>query len=134
MWTCRTCKRKFKTTNQSHSCVVKDIGEFFIDCPDSLVLAFDKLMNGVLEWQPNSYGASANAIVFTNKKAWLIVKPMKSELDVKFYSDEQLDSHLLSKVTNYNNKYAHHVRIKDESEVTPKLFELLKKGFEFALK
>ena len=134
MWTCKTCKRKFKTKNQSHSCVVKDIGELFIDRPDSLVLAFDKLMNAVLEWQPNSYGASINAIVFTNKKAWLIVKPMKSELDIKFYNDVQLDSSLLHKITNYSNKYAHHIRIKDEDEVTPKLIDLLKIGFDFALK
>ena len=86
-------------------------------------------MNCVLEWQPNSYGASKNAIVFTNKKAWLIVKPLKKELDIKFYYSEQLDSDLLNKVTFFYGKYAHHIRIKEAVEVTPKLLELLKKGF-----
>ena len=97
-------------------------------------MAFDELLNSVMEWKPNSYGASVKTIVFTNKKAWLIVKPMKKELDIKFYNDEQLDSSLLHKVTNYGKKYSHQIRIKEKSVVTPKLLQLLKIGFEFALK
>ena len=53
MWTCPKCDRKFKTTNQSHMCTTKDIGELFLDGSDELVLAFDRIMTEVMQWEPN---------------------------------------------------------------------------------
>jgi len=134
MWKCSTCQRLFKTQNQSHSCVQQDLGIFFENKPDHLVIAFDSLMTSVLSWEPNSVGASKNAIIFTNKKAWLIVRPMKKELDVKFYFDESLDGDVFKKITFWGGKYAHHIRIKDEVEITSEVLDFLKIGFDFALK
>jgi len=85
MWECPKCERIFKTTNQSHSCTNKTLDDLFENRPDNLILTFDKLLVAVMDWEPNSAGASTNTIVFTNKKAWLIVKPMTKELDLKFY-------------------------------------------------
>ena len=62
-------------------CTTKDIGELFIDKPDELVLAFDKIATRVLDWEPSHMGASIHSVVFTNKKAWLIIIPMKKVLD-----------------------------------------------------
>ena len=90
MWQCPRCERLFKTSNQSHSCVQQDMGLLFEGKSDQLVIAFDALMTAVLNWEPNHVGASKNAIVFTNKKAWLIVRPMTKELDVKFYYNETI--------------------------------------------
>ena len=44
MWKCPRCERMFKTKNQSHSCVKQDIGIFFENRPDNLVIAFDSLI------------------------------------------------------------------------------------------
>ena len=134
MWQCPRCERMFKTKNQSHSCVQQDMGVLFENRPDNLVIAFDTLMTAVLNWEPNSVGTSKNAIVFTNKKAWLIIKPMTKELDIKFYSDESLDGDLFKKITFYGGKYAHHIRIRDEVEVTEGLLHYLKIGFDFAMR
>lgn len=133
MWTCPRCNRQFKTKNQSHSCVTKTIGDFFADKPDNLVLAFDQILTQVIDWEPNSVGTSQNAIIFTSKKAWLIIRPMKKELDVKFYYSTPIESGLVKKVTVFNGKYAHHFRIQDEQEVTSDLVELLKMGYDFSL-
>lgn len=134
MWTCPKCERVFKTINQSHSCVAQDLGLLFLDKPDNLVLAFDGIMSAVLQWEPNAMGASKNAIVFTNKKAWLILRPMAKELDLKFYYDEVIPHPLVKKTAEYKGKFAHHLRIKEEIEITPELLALLRKGFEFALR
>lgn len=134
MWKCPKCERLFKSQHQSHSCVEQDLGIFFEDKPDYLVIAFDSLMTAVLNWTPNSVGASKNAIIFTNHKAWLIVRPMKKELDVKFYYDQSLDGDIFKKITFFGGKYAHHIRIKDEDEITSEVLEFLKIGFDFALK
>ena len=133
MWTCPACQRQFKTANQSHSCVSTTIDDLFIDRPDNLVLAFDTLMTLVLQWEPVSFGASANTIVFTNRKAFLIVRPMTKVLDIKFYYDEPLSSEKIHKVTEYNGKYAHHIRVTDEAEITDEVIELIRSGFEFGL-
>jgi hypothetical protein len=124
----------FKTNNQSHYCVVKDIGELFLDKPDRLVLAFDTLVTEIEKWQPVSYGASVNTIIFTSKKTWLIIRPMKNELDLKFYTDEILDSELIRKVAPQGKKFAHHLRVSHEDELTPIHFDLLRKGFDYSIK
>lgn len=134
MWQCPICERLFKTPNQSHSCVEQDFGVFFENKSDNLVIAFDSLMTSVLNWEPNSVGVSKNAIIFTNKKAWLIVRPMSKELDVKFYYDESLDGDIFKKITFWGGKYAHHIRIRDEEEINSEVLYFLKIGFDFALK
>ena len=133
MWTCPDCERKFKTTNQSHTCVKVDIGELFIDKPDELVLAYDTLCQMVMPWQPNSVGATAKAIVFASQKAWLIVKPMKTELDLKFYYSEPIESELIRRRGTMGKKFAHHVRINHEDQISAELLKLLKMGYDFSL-
>lgn len=133
MWTCPKCERKFKSQNQHHICTTKDIGELFIDKPDDLVLAFDRIMTAVMRWKPNYMGASTHSIVFTNHKAWLIVKPMKKRLDVKFYHREEIESDIIAKRTTYPNKFAYHISISYEEEVTTEFLELLSMGYEYAL-
>lgn len=135
MWQCPKCERLFKTTNQSHSCGQKTIDDLFVNRPENLILAFDKLLVTVMDWLPNDAGAAVNTIVFTNKKAWLIVKPMTKELDVKFYYDEVLQSPYLKKVSDFGrNKFAHHIRIREAYEINEEVVKLLKLGYDFAMK
>jgi hypothetical protein len=109
------------------------MGELFMDRPDALVLAFDDLLSAVARWEPNSVGTATRSIVFTSHKAWLIVKPMKAELDLKFYHQTPLESSALKKVTAYANKYAHHIRIKDSQQLDGEVLRLLRLGFEYSL-
>lgn len=88
-----------------------------------------------MDWMPNSVGAAVNTIVFTNKKAWLVVKPMTKELDLKFYFDEVLQSSYLKKVSKpYNGKFAHHIRVRDPYDLNEEVVKLLRIGYDYALK
>ncbi len=131
MWTCSKCNRNFKSVNQSHMCTSKTIDDIFEGVSENLVLAFDEILINVIDWEPCSVGASTKSIVFTKEKAWLIIKPMAKQLDVKFYYSEKIDHVLIKKTTQYNNIYAHHIRISDASEVTTDLLLLLRKGYDF---
>lgn len=113
--------------------MVKDVGELFVGRPDHLVLAFDAVMTAVMQWQPNTMGASKHTAIFTNKKAWLIVKPMRQTLDLKFYNHEAVDSELVKSTRPYGKKLAHHIRIAHEFEVTSPLLDLLRIGYQYAM-
>jgi len=132
MWNCPRCQRNFKHTNQSHMCSTKTIDDIFEGVAENLVLAFDQILIGVIDWEPCSVGASTKSIVFTKEKAWLIVKLMSKQLDVKFYYSEKIEHSLIKKTTQYRDVYAHHVRISEESEVTTELLSLLRKGYDFS--
>ncbi|MEL6697108.1 MAG: DUF5655 domain-containing protein [Bacteroidota bacterium] len=134
MWTCPKCERNFKSKNQSHYCTQIDMDTLFEGKPEGLLLAFDELLVGVAGWEPLSVGVAKHAIVFASQKAWLIVKPMSKELDVKFYFDQKLESELLHSIKMWGKKYAHHLRFKQPEQVTAEVFQLLRKGFEFSLK
>lgn len=132
MWTCPKCERKFKIDNQSHYCTDTTIDDLFEGKPDNLLLAFDRLLIAVMEWEPMSVGTSVNTVIFTNAKAWLIVRPMSKELDLKFYYDQALQSPVLKKVSPWGKKFAHHIRVKNEEEVNEEVIRLLKKGYTYA--
>lgn len=125
MWTCPKCERNFKSNNQSHNCVTTTIDDLFEGKPEKLLLAFDALLVGVIDWEPCSVGTSTNTIIFTKEKAWLIVRPMSKELDIKFYAPDKVDNYLIRKTSFFGNKHAHHIRISDAAAVTPELLQLL---------
>ena len=129
MWTCPKCERRFKTTNQSHMCTDKTIDDIFEGRPDNLVLAFDKILATVIDWEPCSVGASTKSIVFTKEKAWLIVKPMSKLLDVKFYHPDKLSHRYIKKITDYGNRIAYHLRVAGPDEIDDEFIQLLYKGY-----
>jgi len=115
-------------------CATIDIGELFIDKPDRLVLMYDAIRQVVMQWQPNYVGPSTKSIVFTNEKAWLIIRPMKKQLDLRFYLQDRYDHPRIQKHQKYSNKCAHHIRITDKYQIDEELFALLRMGYDFALK
>lgn len=133
MWTCPKCERVFKTENQSHYCGVTTLDDLFEGVPAHLVLAFDRLIATVIDWEPCSLGAAKKAAVFSSRKAWLIVRPMSKVLDLKFYTDHKISSPDIFKVQPWGKKFAHHIRIKDESELTLEVLSLLREGHRFSV-
>ena len=132
MWTCPKCDRNFKSANQWHMCTDKTIDELFEGKPDNLVLAFDKVLISVIDWEPCAVGMSTKSIVFSKEKAWLIVKPMSKELDLKFYNSEIIQNPRIKKTSKWGNKYAHHIRVSYDHQVDDEVISLLRVGYEFA--
>ncbi|MEM9329560.1 MAG: DUF5655 domain-containing protein [Bacteroidota bacterium] len=134
MWTCPKCSRQFQKTNQSHICIKKDVGELFIDKSDDLVLAYDSIYQVVMQWQPNVASASTKSVVFTSKRAWMIIKPMRKVLDVKFYCAEVIESDLIHRRVEYGHKFAYHLRVSHELEVSSELLALLRYGYDYSVR
>ena len=136
IWTCDKCKREFFRKNQQHYCSPHTIEDLLEGKSPDLVLAFDALLLAVAEWEPQTIGAGKAAIIFNNGKAWMVVRPMKQELDVSFFYDSILKSKAIKTARLDNmgkNKYVHHIRLRSEDDVTPEVVDLLRKGFDFML-
>ncbi|WP_420461028.1 DUF5655 domain-containing protein [Neolewinella sp.] len=137
IWTCPNCHREFFRQNQQHYCSHHTIEDLLAERPPELTLAFDALLLAVADWQPQTIGAGKAAIIFNNGKAWMVVRPMKAELDVAFFYGELLKSPVIKTARLDNmgkNKYIHHIRLRDESYVTDEVIGLLRKGFNYMLK
>lgn len=111
-------------------CSTKSIDDLFEGRSENLILAFDKVLVGVIDWEPCTVGASTNAVVFTKEKAWLIIRPMTKEIDIKFYYPTKIDNPLIKKTSLFGKKIGHHIRISDEIEVTDELLKLLRMGYD----
>lgn len=135
MWTCPRCQRNFRITNQSHMCNDTTVEDIFASKPDDLLLAFDEVLLATMDWQPNSVGAATKAVVFTNKRAWLIVRPMSKQLEISFYTDGPLQGAAIHKSGLYmsgKTKFRHSIRLNGPGELTSEIVDLLKKGFDYA--
>lgn len=131
MWTCPRCERRFNREKQSHYCTTKSIDELFVGRPEDVLLAFDKVLLATYEMGDISVGASVNTVIFTNKRAFLIVRPMSKLLDIKFYHDELIKSGKFHKSGEWGKKFYFHIRAKDEHDIDDEVVNLLKKGFDY---
>jgi hypothetical protein len=108
------------------------IDDIFAGKPGDLLLAFDDLLIAVMDWQPTDVSAATKAIVFTNKRAWLIVRPMSKLLDIAFYTDGLLVAPSLHKsAPSMRSKYRHQIRISGPGEISTEVVELLRIGYNF---
>jgi hypothetical protein len=112
------------------------VDDIFAGKPDDLLLAFDEVLLAVMDWEPNLIGAATKAVVFTNKRAWLIVRPMSKLLELSFYSAEELTSPAFHKtgLAIKKDKFRHSIRLSGPGEITPEIVDLLKIGFDYGMR
>jgi Domain of unknown function (DUF5655) len=131
MWTCPKCERELKNPNQWHNCVKVGIDSLFAGKAEELVYVFDKLLTTVVDWEDVAVSATQNCIVFVHNQTFLVIRPMKKELDIKFYSINPLEDEVLNKTVFYSGKFEHHIRVSKPEDLTPHVLRLLKQSYQF---
>lgn len=129
---CPKCNRPLSSANAWHYCEEVDIDSLFLDKPDAVVLCFDTIFQVVTEWEDVDYSATKNCIVFLHKKTFLVIKPMKKWLEVKFFSEEILDEDRLFKQYQRGKKYECVFRLEFEEQIDPMYFQLFRKSWEIS--
>ena len=129
-WKCPQCERTLKNTNQWHCCLNQDIDNLFLGKPNELMFAFDKILSSVFDFENVEISATKNCVVFFKTQTFLVVKPMKKALDVKFYLSDPLNRFPIIKVGLYGKQHEHHVRISTLEEVNPQLFSFIKQSHD----
>ena len=127
--TCPNCKRVLRKVNAPHYCKEVAIDDLFVDKTDEIVLAFDRIYQHYLEAEDVDISATKNCVVFLRNKTFLVIKPMKKWLEVKFYSPEVIEDDSLHKCELMGKKYHGIVRFQHEDEINSKFFEYFKESY-----
>jgi Domain of unknown function (DUF5655) len=127
-WKCPKCDRTLKNANQWHCCINQDIDNLFIGKPNELMFAFDKILSNVFDFENVEISATKNCVVFFKTQTFLVIKPMKKELNIKFYLAEPQNIFPIFKVALYGKQYEHHIRLSTIEEVNSQLFSFFKQS------
>ena len=130
MWTCPKCERDLKNPNQWHNCVKVSIDSLFDGKAQELVLVFDKLLSEIIDWENVAVSATKNCILFVHHQTFLIIRPMKKQLDLKFYSENEQAEFPIIKSIFYSGKYQNHIRISSFSELTTIVYTRIKQSYK----
>ena len=129
-WICPKCERELKSLNQIHYCAKISIDSLFEGKDKELVLVFDKILAEVAGWDTVLVSTTPHCIVFVRRYTFLVIRPMKKYLDVKFYSETMLHGNLIFKSTGNEGKFENHIRVTASDELTPQLFGYLYKSWQ----
>lgn len=132
MQTCPKCERELRNPNQWHNCVKVNIGDLFKNKAEEIEFIFDRLLAEIVEWENIGVSATKNCVVFVHHKTFLIVRPMKKQLDIKFYSEkEQTESPILKSLL-WNSKYENHILISRLDELTTEIYNFIKQSYKIS--
>ncbi|MFI5159941.1 MAG: DUF5655 domain-containing protein [Sphingobacteriales bacterium] len=128
-WICPKCERELKQLNQMHYCIKVSVDDLLKGQSEELVLAFDKLLAEVAEWDGVTVSCSKNCIVFVHKQTFFVIRPMKKWLDLKFYSEKKTEVSFIYKSDLYGKRYQNYIRLTTLDQLTPRVFALVKESY-----
>jgi hypothetical protein len=129
-WTCPNCERELPNPGHRHYCARVSLDSLFTNKSPELVLVFDKILAEVADWENVLVGTTPNCIVFTHKLTFLVVRPMRKELDIKFYSKVAHPEKPVIKSVAVGNKFENHIRIATLDDLRPTLFVYLRESYQ----
>jgi hypothetical protein len=129
---CPKCNRPLPRANAWHYCAEVDMDDLFKGKKEELILIFDKLLCELVNWPDTLVSATKNCIVFVRNKTFLVVRPMKTQLDLKFYLEEFTANYPVSKSVLWNSKYETHIRLKNVEELDALVFKYLRASYRIS--
>lgn len=132
-WTCPNCDRELPWKEYRHYCARVNLDSLFEGRSPELVLAFDKILAEVADWPKVLVGVTPNCIVFTRRVGFLIIRPMKKELDLKFYSATANPEKPVIKSITSGKKFENHIRVSSADDIRAGLFVYLRESYDLLL-
>ncbi|TAE13704.1 MAG: hypothetical protein EAZ47_10700 [Bacteroidetes bacterium] len=129
-WKCDECGRTLIHANQWHCCFNQEIDNLFLNKPTELLYAFDKVLCAVANFDDVEISATKNCIVFFKRQTFLVVKPMKQVLDIKFYLKEPFYGANIYKVALYGKQHEHHIRISHAEQIDDAVLKYFKASYQ----
>jgi hypothetical protein len=89
---------------------------------------FKQVHQSIIKWKNVKASATQNCIVYVAQTTFLIIRPMKSALDIKFYLSEQTEEFPVYKTEVWGKRIGHFIRLFDESDIDDAVWSLLKRS------
>jgi hypothetical protein len=129
-WTCPKCERDLPWTDYRHYCKRVSLDSLLEGRSEELVLVFDKILAEVADWPKVLISTTPNCIVFYRRKAFLVIRPMKKWLDIKFYSNIVHKDKPVIKSVATGNKFENHIRLTVLDELNAGVFVYLREAYD----
>src|SRR6201996_2562839 len=129
-WTCPKCERELPWADFRHYCQRVSLDTLFAGRSEELILVFDKILAEVADWPKVVISTTPNCIVFYRRVGFLIIRPMKKWLDIKFYSKAAHPEKPVHKSTVAGKKFANHIRVDSLGDIRPDLFKYIRESYE----
>ena len=129
-WICSKCGRSFRSTNQSHRCVIIKAESLFVGKNTVLWEVYQKLLTQLKNLDGLKISPVKNAILFSVKTTFLAVKPKVNWLDIEFISQLKIDEFPIHKSIRVSKtKYANFIRIEHPSNIDKQLITWLYEAY-----
>ena len=131
MWSCPSCGRSFRNTNQDHSCLIIDLELHFVNKHQNVIDTYKMLQDEVTKFEGIRITPVKNAILFTAKSHFLAVKPKKTWLDIEFVLNKKIEGFPIHKSAQATKtKWAHFMRLESPEEVDEQLLSWIRKAYD----
>ena len=130
---CEKCGRPLRAPKQYHYCGRKEISELFEGKAPQLYPLYKQLEDELKHWPGAVFSASKTCIVFAAARTFLVVKPLKTALDMSFALPETREGFPIYKTSMYGKRHEHYIRLYDAEDLTPDVVTLIRLPYELAL-
>jgi len=131
MWTCSSCGRSFRNTNQRHHCERTTAAAQLKNQPEPILKMYQRILDGVKKMGPFSVSPIKDYIMLKHKSTFLTIKPRKKYLDITFFLAEALEDFPIYKsIPRSKNRVAHGARFENLSDITPGVLRWIKQSYD----
>jgi hypothetical protein len=130
METCLSCGRTIRSVKQWHYCARVELDSLFHNKEQIVNHLFDKLLAQLIDWPDVAYSATKNCIVFVHKKTFLVVKPMKTALDIRFHLPYFSEEFPIYKSAQRGSKFESSIRLHDFDDLDQEVIQLIKFSYD----
>ncbi|PHN03137.1 DUF5655 domain-containing protein [Flavilitoribacter nigricans] len=129
---CPKCERTLPHPNAWHYCRKVDLDSLFVGKSDEVVLIADTILAELIGWEGVSFSPTKNCVVFVRNKTFLVLKPLKNQVNLKFYLTEVCHEFPIVKSIPWNSKYENHIRLQREAEINAKVLRFIRDSYEIS--
>jgi hypothetical protein len=91
---------------------------------------FQKLQKEIKRWKGVEWSATENCVVYIAQTTFLIIKPMKSCLELKFSLAQARDAFPVYKAEAWGKRVWHRVRLYEADDLDEAVWSLLKQSYK----
>jgi predicted transport protein len=129
-WICPKCSRKLSRPNAWHQCMQKSVEALFERKDPALYTLFKRVHDRIKKWDSVSASATQNCVVYVAETTFLILRPMKSALDLKFYLKQPMEEFPVYKVQRWGGRFVHGIRLFDKQDLDKTVWSLLEQSYK----